>query len=153
MENQVGTLSLLVQLHAPCPCLICSPGPQSQSFFTELRPTAKCLNAGCTALLIIQFVEKHLPIWHFWCSSYLLCLNGTEEGGGVALISILSHHLYRFCVVGFFLFNMVRLCWHFFRKPAVFSLIVFRDILYSSLRSFIFKHSFPALESSACSTI
>lgn len=58
---------------------ICSLSPQSQSFSTELCTTAKCLNAGCTALLIIQFVAKHLPIWHIWCSSHLFCLNWSRR--------------------------------------------------------------------------
>lgn len=59
--NESHSRSFLDQLHVP-PRLICSLGPQSQALSTELRTTAKRLNTGCTAVLIIQFVAKQLPV-------------------------------------------------------------------------------------------
>lgn len=170
MQNQGGTLTLSLG-PALCPRPICSLGPQSQSLSTELRTTAKCLNAGCTALLIIQFVEKQLPIWHIWCNSHLVCLNWTmrkeEEEEEEWLYSagwcyIFSHLLHRFEVV-------IQCCLrdeivltayeraHILTGDLLFlgsfRLFVFWDNLHYSLLSFIFKLSFTALETSACLAI
>lgn len=62
MQNQMRVTVTRFWSSSVSPCPICSLGPQSQSLTTELRTTAKRLNTGCTAVLIIQFVAKQLPV-------------------------------------------------------------------------------------------
>lgn len=153
MLNQERTrFQVQLCLPAPPPSHLLPSALASSQLPRSAVPRPNASVAGCTALLIIHFVSKELPVWHICCNCRLACPNQAlrkEEEEVLRDAFIFTRLFYRFqvatqCCHGEIVLTAYEKDTQNSGRPAVFSFSAHRDDLHPSLLRFSFHPVSPA---------